>query len=61
MCRDASRRQFDAEMAWSLDRLGRSLQDVVGFLSELHAVGVDLFLLSKGSTPRRRLARRCPR
>ena len=24
-------------MAWSVDRLGRSLQDLVGFLSELHA------------------------
>jgi DNA invertase Pin-like site-specific DNA recombinase len=34
MCRDASRRQFDVVMAWSVDRLGRSLQDVVGFLSE---------------------------
>jgi hypothetical protein len=25
-------------MAWSVDRLGRSLQDLVGFLSELHAL-----------------------
>ena len=33
MCRDASRRQFDVVMAWSVDRLGRSLQDLVGFLS----------------------------
>jgi DNA invertase Pin-like site-specific DNA recombinase len=24
-------------MAWSVDRLGRSLQDLVAFLSELHA------------------------
>jgi hypothetical protein len=24
-------------MAWSVDRLGRSLQDLVSFLSELHA------------------------
>jgi DNA invertase Pin-like site-specific DNA recombinase len=44
MCRDASRRQFDVVMAWSVDRLGRSLQDLVGFLSELHALGVDLLL-----------------
>ena len=27
MCRDADRRQFDVVMAWSVDRLGRSLQD----------------------------------
>jgi DNA invertase Pin-like site-specific DNA recombinase len=48
MCRDASRRQFDVVMAWSVDRLGRSLQDLVGFLSELHALGVDLLLHQQG-------------
>ena len=31
-------------MAWSVDRLGRSLQDLIGFLSELHALRIDLFL-----------------
>ena len=35
-------------MAWSVDRLGRSLQDLIGFLSELHAVGVDLYLHQQG-------------
>ena len=35
-------------MAWSLDRLGRSLQDVVGFLSEIHAKHVDLYLHQQG-------------
>jgi hypothetical protein len=38
LCRDAARREFDMVMAWSVDRLGRSLQDLVGFLSELHAL-----------------------
>ena len=28
----AARREFDVVMAWSVDRLGRSLQDLVGFL-----------------------------
>jgi DNA invertase Pin-like site-specific DNA recombinase len=41
---DATRRRFDIVMAWSLDRLGRSLQDLLGFLSELKAVDVELFL-----------------
>ena len=36
VCRDAARREFDMVMAWSVDRLGRCLQDLVGFLSELH-------------------------
>src|SRR5262245_35092135 len=42
LCRDAARREFDVVMAWSVDRLGRSLQDLVGFLSELHALKIDL-------------------
>jgi DNA invertase Pin-like site-specific DNA recombinase len=29
-------------------RLGRSLQDLIGFLSELHALGIDLFLHQQG-------------
>jgi hypothetical protein len=31
-----------------VDRLGRSLQDLVGFLSELHALKIDLFLRQQG-------------
>ena len=45
---NTNRRQFDVVMAWSVDRLGRSLQDLVGFLSELHALRIDLFLHQQG-------------
>jgi DNA invertase Pin-like site-specific DNA recombinase len=48
LCRDAARREFDMVMAWSVDRPGRSLQDLVGFLSELHALKIDLFLRQQG-------------
>src|SRR5260370_2214688 len=48
LCRDATKRQFDLVMAWSVDRLGRSLQDLVGFLSEIHALKVDLYLHQQG-------------
>src|SRR5256886_16986243 len=48
LCRDATKRQFDVVMAWNVDRLGRSLKDLVAFLSELHALGVDLFLHQQG-------------
>jgi DNA invertase Pin-like site-specific DNA recombinase len=48
LCKDATRRKFDLIAAWSVDRLGRSLQDLVGFLSEIHAAGVDLFLHQQG-------------
>jgi len=46
--RAAVRREFDVVMAWNVDRLGRSLQDLVGFLGQLHAAGVDLFLHQQG-------------
>jgi DNA invertase Pin-like site-specific DNA recombinase len=48
LCREAAKRQFDMVMAWSVDRLGRSLQDLVAFLSELHALRIDLFLHQQG-------------
>ncbi|MCK9620242.1 MAG: recombinase family protein [Methylobacter sp.] len=41
---DATRRRFDVIVAWSVDRLGRSLQDLASFLNELHALGIDLYL-----------------
>jgi len=40
----AVRREFDLVAAWSVDRLSRSLQDLIGFLQELHGAGVDLYL-----------------
>lgn len=42
--RGAVRSEFDIIMSWSVDRLGRSLQDLVAFLGELQGNGVDLFL-----------------
>jgi DNA invertase Pin-like site-specific DNA recombinase len=48
LCRAATKRQFNVVMAWSVDRLGRSLQDLVTFLSEIHALGIDLFLHQQG-------------
>ena len=48
LCKDATRRRFELVMAWSVDRLGRSLQDLVVFLNELHALGLDLFLHQQG-------------
>jgi DNA invertase Pin-like site-specific DNA recombinase len=44
MLKDASRRQFDVVMAWAIDRLGRSLVDLLGTIQGLEACGVDLYL-----------------
>lgn len=44
MLKAATKRQFDVVMTWSVDRLGRSLQDLISIMNELQAVGVDLYL-----------------
>ena len=44
MLKDASRRRFDIVMAWAIDRLGRSLIDLLGTIQHLEACGVDLYL-----------------
>jgi DNA invertase Pin-like site-specific DNA recombinase len=52
--KDAVRGGFDCVAAWSVDRLGRSLQDLVTFLDEIRSCGVDLYLHQQGldtSTP----------
>ena len=45
MHRDAARRKFDVVMAWSVDRLGRSLQDaasIAGLLITTEAMVAEL-------------------
>jgi DNA invertase Pin-like site-specific DNA recombinase len=54
LLKGATRREFDMVMAWSVDRLGRSLQHLVAFLAEIQAAGVGLYLHQQGldtSTP----------
>ena len=44
MLNAATRREFDMVAAWSVDRLGRSLQHLVNGLGDLQAAGVGLYL-----------------
>jgi DNA invertase Pin-like site-specific DNA recombinase len=44
MLKDASRRKFDIVMAWAIDRLGRSLIDLLDTIQHLEVCGVDLYL-----------------
>jgi len=49
-----ARREFEMCAAWSVCRLGRSLQHLVGLLGDLNAKGIDLYLHVQGidtSTP----------
>ena len=48
LLKGVSRKDFDVVASWSVDRLGRSLVDLVGLLQELHSVGVDLYLHQQG-------------
>ncbi len=44
MLKAITRREFDMVAAWSVCRLGRSLQHLVSLLGDLNARGVDLYL-----------------
>ncbi|MDF2809229.1 MAG: Resolvase domain [Microvirga sp.] len=39
-----TRREVDMVAAWAVDRIGRSMPDLVSFLTEIHASGADLYL-----------------
>ena len=44
MLKQAQRHRFDVVMAWAIDRIGRSLIDLLGTIQHLEACGVDLYL-----------------
>src|SRR5262245_39388247 len=44
MLNDASRHRFDIVMVWAIDRLGRSLIDLLSTIQHLEACKVDLYL-----------------
>jgi DNA invertase Pin-like site-specific DNA recombinase len=48
MMKAVNAREFDMVAAWSVDRLGRSLTDLLSILQGLHDKGVDLFLHQQG-------------
>ena len=48
MMKAVNAKEFDMVAAWSVDRLGRSLTDLLGILQRLHDKGVDLFLHQQG-------------
>lgn len=44
MLKEAIKGRFDVVMAWAVDRIGRSLPDLLDTMQELRAAGVGLFL-----------------
>ena len=48
------KKEWDSILVWSVDRLGRSLKELVGFLDEINSVVCDLYIHHSGldtSTP----------
>jgi DNA invertase Pin-like site-specific DNA recombinase len=48
MMKAVNAKEFDMVASWSVDRLGRSLTDLLGILQNLHEKGVGLFLHQQG-------------
>jgi DNA invertase Pin-like site-specific DNA recombinase len=57
--KDATRRKFDIVMVWAIDRLGRTLSELVGFLAHLNERKIELFIHKQAldtTTPAGKLA-----
>jgi DNA invertase Pin-like site-specific DNA recombinase len=48
MMKAVNAKEFDMVATWSVDRLGRSLTELLGILQGLHEKGVGLFLHQQG-------------
>ena len=46
---DARKRKFDRVIVYELSRLGRSIVDFINTIHELEEVGVNIFVVKKGS------------
>ena len=44
MMKDSTKRKFDVVMVWSIDRLGRSLQNLMEILNDLKSKNIDLYM-----------------
>ena len=59
MMKAVNAKEFDMVATWSVDRLGRSLTDLLGILQDLQEKGVDLFLHQQGLDTSTTAAKRC--
>ena len=44
MMKDSTKRRFDVVMVWSIDRLDRSLQNLIEILNDLKSKNIDLYM-----------------
>jgi DNA invertase Pin-like site-specific DNA recombinase len=59
LCRGIARREFDQVAAWSVDRLGRSLQELARFWANYTPKMLISTCTNRGSTPAPQPERRC--
>ena len=59
MMKAVNAREFDMVATWSVDRLGRSLTDLLGILQDLQEKAVDLFLHQQGLDTSTTATKRC--
>ena len=59
MMKAVNAKEFDMVASWSVDRLGRSLTDLLSILQGLHEKSVGLFLHQQGLDTTRPRAKRC--
>ncbi len=48
LIKDGIRKKYEMILAYDVSRLSRSLQDLVEFMNDLNAKGIDLFLMKNG-------------
>lgn len=48
MLKGVARKDFDIVASWSVDRLGRSLIDLVNTFQQIHSTGIDLYFHQQG-------------
>ena len=48
LLKDGNRKSYDGILVWSIDRLGRSLQDLVSFLNDIQSKDIDLYIHQQG-------------
>jgi DNA invertase Pin-like site-specific DNA recombinase len=48
LLKDGNRKKYDCILVWSIDRLGRSLTDLVSFLNDIQSKYIDIYIHQQG-------------
>jgi len=48
LLKDGNRKKYDCILVWSIDRIGRSLSDLVSFLNDIQSKNIDIYIHQQG-------------